>query len=394
MAKADDNERKRKLATRLVRLGRDKSITGQFVNPPVVHASTVLFDTVDDMVHRRQRYVYGRRGTPTSDALESAVSELEGAEGAVLCPSGLSAVATAILSCVAAGDRILIVDSVYSPVRHFADTVLKRMGVEVVYYDPALADDIEPLCTRNTKAVYLESPGSLTFEMQDVGAIAVVAHRHKATVLFDNTWATPVFFRPLDHGADLSIMAGTKYLAGHSDLMLGTVAANGIALKHLRDTHGAMGTHVGPDDIYLALRGLRTLGVRLPRHQQSAMIVAEWLASRPEVARVLYPPLPSDPGHALWRRDMSGGSGLLGAVLKGWSEHQAKTFVDALELFGIGASWGGFESLALPSHPATTRTATFWNAEGPVLRLHIGLEDPGDLIADLTAAFAKAAAAD
>jgi cysteine-S-conjugate beta-lyase len=393
MADEGDSGRERKLATRLVRLGRDKSITGQFVNPPVVHASTVLFDSVDDMLLRRQRYVYGRRGTPTSEALESAVSELEGAEGTILCPSGLNAAATAMLSAVKAGERILIVDSVYSPVRHFADTVLKRLGVEPIYYDPALVEGIEPLFTANTSAVYLESPGSLTFEMQDLSAIAEIAHRHDAMVLFDNTWATPAFFRPLDRGADISIMAGTKYLAGHSDLMLGTVSANGEALRRLRETHGASGLHVGPDDVYLALRGLRTLGVRLPRHQQSATAIAAWLQERPEVARVLYPPLPTDPGQALWRRDMTGGSGLLGIVLSGWSESQAKIFVDSLELFGIGASWGGYESLAVLSHPEKYRTARGWSAEGPLLRLHIGLEDPDDLIADLAAAFAKATAA-
>jgi cystathionine beta-lyase len=390
MADAGDDKKNHKLATRLVRIGRDKSITGQFVNPPVVHASTVLFDSVDDMLHRRQRYVYGRRGTPTSEALEAAISELEGAEGTILCPSGLNAVAAAMLATVKAGERILIVDSVYSPVRHFADVVLKRMGVEPVYYDPSLTDGIESLFTANTSAIYLESPGSLTFEMQDLPAIARAARRHNATVLFDNTWATPVFFRPLDHGADVSIMAGTKYIGGHADLMLGTVSANGRALKQLRETHGAMGLHVGPDDIYLALRGLRTLGVRLPRHQQSAMIVANWLADRPEVARVLYPPLPDDPGNALWRRDMSGGSGLLGIVLNGWPEARAKEFADSLELFGIGASWGGYESLVVLSQPETHRTAAPWNAEGPLLRLHIGLEDPDDLIADLGAAFAKA----
>ena len=386
--KSDKGSRPLKPATKLVRSGRDKSLTGPFVNPPVVHASTVLFDSVDDMVHRRQRYVYGRRGTPTSDALEAAVSELEGAEGTILCPSGLAAAATALLSCVSAGERVLVVDTVYGPVRHFADTILKRMGVETVYYDPALAGGIEDLFSADTTAVYLEAPGSLTFEMQDLAAVSAVARRHGATVLFDNTWATPLYFRPLEHGADLSIMAGTKYLAGHSDLMLGTVAANGPSLKKLKDTHGALGAHVGPDDVFLGLRGLRTLAVRLDRHQQSAMIVAEWLSARPEVARVLYPALPTDPGHGLWKRDMTGASGLFGVVLNGWNEARAASFVDSLQLFGIGASWGGFESLAIVAHPKPIRTATVWEAEDPLLRLHIGLEDPGDLIADLEAGFA------
>ena len=394
MARTTDNEPRRlKPTTRLVRSGRDKSLTGPFVNPPVVHASTVLFESVDDMTHRRQRYVYGRRGTPTSEALEAAVSELEGAEGAALFPSGLSAAATAILCCVASGDRILIVDSVYGPVRHFADTILKRMGVETVYYDPSLAAGIETLFTDNTTAVYLEAPGSLTFEMQDLVAVSAIAHDRGASVLFDNTWATPLFFRPLEHGADLSIMAGTKYLAGHADLMLGTVAASGEPLKQLKETHGALGVHVGPDDVFLGLRGLRTLAVRLDRHQKSAKTVAEWLAARSEVARVLYPALTSDPGHSLWKRDMTGATGLFGVMLNGWSEEQAKAFVDGLELFGIGASWGGFESLAILAHPKTQRTATVWQAEGPLLRLHIGLEDPEDLIADLEAGFARVSAA-
>jgi cysteine-S-conjugate beta-lyase len=344
------------------------------------------------MIHRRQRYTYGRRGTPTSDALEAAVSDLEGAEGTALFPSGLAAAAGAILSCVAASDRILIVDSVYGPVRHFADTVLRRMGVEAVYYDPALTDGIDALFTDNTTAVYLEAPGSLTFEMQDLTAVAAAAKRRGASVLFDNTWATPLFFRPLERGADLSIMAGTKYLGGHADVMLGTVAANGAALKRLKDTHGALGTHVGPDDVYLALRGLRTMAVRLARHQASARIVADWLAARPEVARVLYPALPTDPGHDLWTRDMTGATGLFGVILNGWSEEQAKALIDGLELFGIGASWGGFESLAILAHPKTQRTATAWEAEGPLLRLHIGLEDPEDLIADLDAGFSSATA--
>lgn len=393
MAKGKDSQSpKQSIATRLARLGRAKDITGPFVNPPVIHASTVLFDTTDDMLLRRQRYVYGRRGTPTSEALEAAVSDLEGAEGTCLFSSGLAAGATALLSCLSSGDHVLIVDSVYGPIRHFADTVLKRMGVAVTYYDPALDAGIADLFTPETRAVYAEAPGSLTFEMQDLPAIAAVAHARGALVLFDNTWATPVFFRPLEHGADLSIGAGTKYLAGHSDLMLGTVAANGATFRALRETHGAMGTHVGPDDMFLALRGLRTLAVRLERHQQSAMLVAEWLEARPEVARVLYPALPSHPGHALWKRDMTGATGLFGVVLGGWSERNAKAFIDGLALFGIGASWGGFESLAILAKPETARSATTWSAEGPLLRLHIGLEDPADLIADLEASFARVAA--
>ena len=385
---SDGGKRATKPATRLAHAGRDKSLTGPFVNPPVIHASTVLYDTVDQMQDGRQRYTYGRHGTPTSDALEAAVSEIEGAAGTVLCPSGLAASTVALLSCLSAGDRILIVDNVYGPVRRFAGSILARFGIETVYFDPAIGAGIEALFTDNTRAVYLEAPGSLTFEMQDVPAIAAVAHGHNATVLFDNTWATPIYFRPLDFGVDISIHAATKYLGGHSDVMLGTVAANAAAWPKLKETHKFLGIQVAPDDIFLGMRGLRTLAVRLERHYASALKVAGWLAGRPEVSRVLYPPLPSDPGHALWKRDMSGGCGLFGMVMRGWSEEQAKQFIDGLKLFGIGASWGGFESLAILAHVTWGRTAVPWKAEGPLIRLHIGLEDPDDLIADLEASFA------
>ena len=402
MAKDDKDRPQRRPTTRLVRAGRDKSLTGPFINPPVVHASTVLFETIEDMHAAtvpfppsqgmrgpRQRYTYGRRGTPTSDALEAAMNDLEGADGTVLVPSGLTAASVALLSCLGAGHRLLLVDSVYGPVRHFADTVLKRLGIETVYYDPAIGAGIEALFTANTHAVYLESPGSLTFEMQDVPAIAAVAKRHGASVIFDNTWATPLHFRALDHGVDLSVISGTKYLGGHSDVMIGTVAARGEAWKNLKELHGTMGLHVGPDDMFLALRGIRTLAVRLERHARSALTVARWLEARPEVSRVLYPALENDPGHALWKRDMTGASGLFSFILKGWSTAQATRLADRLSLFGIGASWGGFESLITLPH--ATRTATRWKPEGPLVRLHIGLEDPADLIADLEAGFAYVA---
>jgi cystathionine beta-lyase len=392
MAKSGKDGGGRKVATRLSRLGRDKDLTGPFVNPPVVHASTVLFPTVDDMIQRRQRYVYGRRGTPTSESLETAMSELEGAAGTVLCPSGLAAISTALLSCLSAGDHLLMVDCAYAPARHFTADVLSRLGIATTFFDPHVGGGIASLFTERTRAVYLESPGSLTFEMQDLPAIAAAAHAVGAAVLFDNTWATPVFCRPLDLGADLSIQAGTKYIGGHSDVMLGTVAANDRAWQRLHDTHASMGLHVGPDDVFLGLRGLRTLAVRLDRHMQSAAIVADWLTRQPAVARVLYPALAGDPGHALWRRDMAGASGLFGVVLDGWSEDEAKRFIDGLELFGIGASWGGFESLAILARPGSVRSASAWRAEGPVMRLHIGLEDPGDLIADLEAGFSRIAA--
>lgn len=393
MASSDENSPPRKPATRIVRAGRDKAITGPFVNPPVIHASTVLFPDTDTMLTRKQRYLYGRRGTPTSEALESAVSDMEGAAGTVLCPSGLNAVATALLSVLSAGDQVLIVDCAYGPVRHFADTVLKRMGIETVYFDPAIGADIAALLTERTRVVYLETPGSLTFEMQDVPAIAEVAHRAGALVVIDNTWATPLYFKPLAAGADLSLQAGTKYLGGHSDVNLGLVAANEACWPALKETHGTMGVCVGPDDIFLGLRGLRTMAVRLDHQMRAAIRVAEWLNDRPEVARVLYPPLPGDPGHALWKRDMTGACGLFGVIFDGWSVAETKTFVDGLDLFGIGASWGGFESLAILANPTRQRTAVPWDVEGPLVRLHIGLEDTDDLIADLEAGFERVASA-
>jgi cystathionine beta-lyase len=378
--------------TVLVRAGRDRELTGPFINPPVIHASTVLFDSVDDMLERRQRYSYGRRGTPTIEALSGAVSTLEGAAGTVLCPSGLSAVSTALLASVAAGDQLLMVDCVYAPSRHFADAVLKRLGVETVYFDPVIGAGIETLFGARTRAVYLESPGSLTFDMQDIPAIAAVAHAHGATVIADNTWATPLYFKPLAHGVDLSLQAATKYLGGHSDVMLGTVSANAEHWPALAEMHSTLGLCAGPDDIYLTLRGMRTLSVRLEREMRSALAVAEWLAGRREVARVLHPALPDDPGHRLWKRDMTGSSGLFGFILAGWSEADAKRFIEGLRLFGIGASWGGFESLAILARRTRARTATAWQLEGPLIRLHIGLEDPGDLIADLAQSFAAVAA--
>lgn len=380
--------------TRLVRTGRDKNIVGQFVNPPVVHASTALFDTVEDMLLRRQRYEYGRTATPTSDALESAMNELEGADYTALCPSGLSAATVALLSCVSAGDRILLTDSVYGPVRRFADSMLKRLGVEVAYYDPLIGAGIEALFTPNTKAVYAESPGSLTFEMQDLAAIGEVAHRDGATVLFDNSWATPLYFRPLDHGADITIIAGTKYIGGHSDAMIGTASARGATATRLKDTRRDLGIHLAPDDMFLALRGLRTMALRLAQHHQSALEIATWLRDRSEVARVLHPALDTDPGHAIWKRDMTGASGLFAVVMRGWSQRKAKAFIDHLELFGIGASWGGFESLITLPNVHHTRSATEWQADGPLMRLHIGLEDVADLKADLEAAFAAVAGKD
>jgi cystathionine beta-lyase len=392
MRKSDAGGAGWKPATRLVRIGRDPDLTGPFVNPPVVHASTVLFDSVDEMVARRSRYLYGRWGTPTLEAMEKAVSDLEGAAGTVLSPSGLAAISTALLSCLSAGDHLLLVDCAYYPTRHLADTVLKRLGIETTYFDPAIGAGIRDLFQEHTRAVYLEVPGSLTFEMQDLPAIAAVAHEGGATVLIDNTWATPLYYKPLKLGADIVIHAGTKYFGGHSDVMLGSASATAAAWPSLVQTQRLMGLSVGPDDAFLGLRGLRTLGVRLERQMKSALKVAGWLAGRPEVGRVFHPALPEDPGHALWKRDMTGASGLFSFSLAAWGDKEAKRLIDGLELFGIGASWGGYESLATLASQNMTRTVNPWRSGRPLIRLHIGLEDPDDLIADLKASFERAAA--
>jgi cystathionine beta-lyase len=371
--------------TRLVTGGRDPASNHGFVNPPVYHVSTVLYPTADDFVHRRARYQYGRRGTPTTEALENALAELEGpaCAGVALLPSGLAAICVAILAVTRAGDHVLVTDNVYGPARRFCDTVLTRYGIETTYFDPFIGAGIGSLMRTNTRAVYTESPGSLSFEVQDVPAIAAAAHANGAAVLMDNTWASPLYFRCFEKGVDLAIQAGTKYIGGHSDLMLGTVAANEAHIASLRDIIRTLGHCVGPDDVYLGQRGLRTLSVRLERHQKSALAVARWLERRPEVARVIYPALESDSGHAIWKRDFSGASGLFSFIFKPVSQTAVHAFLDALTLFGMGASWGGYESLAIPFDCSDVRTATTWAPGGPAIRLHIGLEDVGDLIADL-----------
>jgi len=376
-----------KTDTLITHTGRHPTDFHGFVNPPVVHASTVLFPNTAAMKKGETLYTYGRRGTPTTNALEEAVTELEGAAGAKLANSGLNAIALACLSCLKSGDHLLVVDTAYGPTRHFADTVLPGLGIEVEYYDPALGDDIKSLFKDNTAAVFTEAPGSLSFEMQDIRATVAAAKSIGATVLMDNTWASPLYCKPLEMGVDLSIQAGTKYIVGHSDVMIGTVAASESHFGRLLDLHGAMGVHVGPEDVYLALRGLRTLSVRLERHWENALKVADWLATRPEVEKIRYPALQSDPGHALWKRDFSGASGLFAFDLApSVSKEQAHAILDKLELFGLGYSWGGFESLAIPVSLKGMRTATSVDKSRTSIRLHIGLEDPKDLIADLGSA--------
>jgi cystathionine beta-lyase len=382
-------------ATTLVTAGRDPQSYYGFVNPPVYHGSTVLYPSAADQVAHRARYQYGRRGTPTTEALEQALAALDGEKcaGVSLLPSGLSAISTALMAIAGAGDHVLVTDSVYRPTRVFCDGVFKRMGVETTYYDPLIGAGIAKLFRPNTRLVFVEAPGSQSFEMQDIPAIAMAAHAKGALVLADNTWATPLYCKPFDLGADLSIQAGTKYIGGHSDIMFGCVSANGATVTNMKDTVRALGLCVGPDDVFFALRGLRTLGVRLARHYESALHVARWLQQRPEVSRVLHPGLPEHPGHPIWQRDFTGASGLFSVVLKPVSEKAVHAFMDELTLFGMGFSWGGFESLVIIFDCSDYRTATKWAPEGPTLRFHIGLEDPDDLTDDLARSFEALAAA-
>lgn len=381
--------------TRLCHLGHDPSSYHGFVNPPVVRASTVLFPQASAMETITQKYTYGTRGTPTTDALCEAIDSLEGSAGTILLPSGLAAITVPFLAFLSPGDHALIVDSVYGPARQFCDTMLKRLGVEVEYYDPLLGAGIEALMRPNTKLVHTESPGSNTFEMQDIRAISDVAHRHGAVVSMDNTWATPLYFRPLDFGVDISMHAATKYPAGHSDILMGTVSANAEHWPRLKEANGLMGLCGAPDDSYLVLRGLRTMAVRLAHHDRSARAVAEWLEQRGDVDSVLHPALASFPGHDIWKRDFKGASGIFSFVLAvddpAKFKAKAHAFLNALQLFGLGWSWGGYESLAILVN-LSDRTISKAPKTGPVIRLQIGLEDVADILADLERGFAAAAA--
>jgi cystathionine beta-lyase len=377
----------------VVHTGRDPFAHHGFVNTPVYRGSTVLFKTIESFEKRAQRYVYGRRGTPTSEALEEAIATLEGGARTVLAPSGAAAIASALLAFTKAGDHILVGDSVYLPTRKICGGTLKRFGVETTYYDPTIGAGIADLMRPNTTVVFTESPGSLTFEVQDIPAIAAAAHKGGAIVMMDNTWGTPLYFKPFAHGVDLSIQAGTKYIVGHADAMLGAVTASAALAKTMVDEIQGLGICAGTEEMYLGLRGVRTLQVRLERHWHSGLEIAAWLERRPEVSRVLHPALPSHPQHALWKRDFTGACGLFSIVLKPCSKPALAAMVEGLELFGMGASWGGFESLVLPFDAAHARTATRWQTEGPTLRFHIGLEDVDDLKADLEAGFARLALA-
>jgi cystathionine beta-lyase len=357
------------------------------VNTPVYRASTILYRDLETLESGDVPYFYGRRGTPSSDSFEKAITELEDGARTVVAPSGLGAIALAIQSICGAGDHLLMVDSCYHPTRLLCDRTLKRFGIETTYYDPGIGAGIEKLMRPDTKAVFCESPGSLTFEVQDVPAIAAVARKHGASVLLDNTWATPIFFNAFAHSVDLSIQAATKYIGGHADVMIGYVTANESHRAKVEDTHHDLGLYASGDDCYLALRGLRTMPVRLARHQENGLRLAHWLAKHPAVARVLHPALESDPGHALWARDFKGATGLFGVVLKEVPQARFAAFMNALKLFGMGFSWGGFESLIIPAK--IHRSAAPFKAEGRVIRVHAGLEDADDLIADLDQALAK-----
>jgi len=379
--------------TRLVHLGRDSETSQGFVNLPPFRGSTVLYPDVATLLSRNQRYTYGTHGTPTTDALKEAWTDISGAAGTVLVPSGLAAIAVALMTALSAGDHLLMTDAAYRPARNFADVSLKRMGVETTYHDPAIGAGIAELMRPNTRAIFTEAPGSQSLDMQDVPAIAAAAHAHGVCVIMDNTWATPLFFSPHAHGVDMAVEAGTKYLSGHSDMLLGLVTANVEWLKRLEKCVDLLAIPAGPEDVFLALRGLRTMDLRLREAERQALGLARWLQSRPEVLRVIHPALPDYFGHEIWKRDFTGSSGLFSIVLKPASDAAVAAMLDGLELFGMGYSWGGFESLIIPFDCTSYRTATRWAPGGPTLRLTIGLEDIEDLKEDLARGFARLVAA-
>lgn len=384
---------KPKPATAVTQLGRNPRQHLGAVNTPVYRASTILFDTVADLeAAERGEYpgiTYGLHGLPTVRDLQAAVAALEGGHAALAVPSGLAAITLALLATTRPGDHVLVTDSVYGPTRRFCNQQLKRLGVEASYYDPLCGAAIEREFRPGTRVVFTESPGSLSFEVQDLPAIAEVAHRRGARVLLDNTWATPLGFPAFARGVDITVHAGTKYLGGHSDVLVGWVTCSEETYPDLHRLWTDMGVAASSDDCFLALRGLRTLAVRLERQTQSALTIARWLRDRPEVDEVIFPALEQSRGHALWRRDFTGACGLFGVILKPVTKARVDAMLDGLRLFRMGFSWGGFESLIIPAHPERSRTATRWEAAGPYLRLHVGLEDPQDLIADLAGGFSR-----
>ncbi|MFT6509828.1 MAG: cystathionine beta-lyase [Parvibaculaceae bacterium] len=378
--------------TRITKAGLHPHEQNGIVNPPVYHGSTILFETMAELENNTKPVSYGRRGSPTIFTLQEAIAELEGGYKTVLTPSGLSAVSISLLSHLRSGDHLLMTDTAYEPSRIFCDRILTDLGVEVEYYDPTIGSGIKALLRDNTKVVFAESPGSQTFEIQDLPAISAAAHAAGAIVIFDNTWASPYYLNPFKLGVDVSLQAATKYIVGHSDALLGAITSNEKTYARTLRGHGAMGMSVGPDDVYLAQRGLRTLAVRMKQHMQTGIGLATWLETRPEVERVIHPALPSHPEHDIWKRDFTGASGLFGVVLKPVSDKSLGHMLDNLKLFGMGFSWGGFESLIIPAHPEKARTATRWAENGPLLRIHAGLEDINDLQADLAAGLERLSA--
>ena len=382
-----------KKQTKLINAGRDPEANFGIVNPPVYHASTVLFPTVAALnkatKNRYDGVYYGLNGTPTTFALQEAVAELEGYTQAIAVPSGLAAIVATLLAFLKQDDHLLMVDSVYGPTRRFCDGMLKRFGVETTYYDPTIGAAISELMRPETKVVFTESPGSLTFEVQDIPAIVKEAHAGGAKVIFDNTWAGGIFFSASKFGVDVSVQAATKYIGGHSDLMLGTIAMNDGDNLIIRDSVRDLGYGAAPDDCYLALRGLRTMNARLPIHQDSALRLAYWLSERPEVERVLHPALPSCPGHEIWKRDFTGSSGLFGFVLKkSFNKNHVSAMLDYMQLFKMGYSWGGFESLIVPYDTHPPRSVQLW-LSGQLIRIHAGLESVEDMINDLETGFIR-----
>ena len=377
--------------TRITTVGRDPGKNHGIVNPPVYHASTIIFPSVAalEQAQKNRRegvkgVYYGRTGTPTTHAFEDAVADLEGGTHCIAMPSGLAAIAGAMMAFLETGDHLLMTDNVYDPTKvSVCKNTLTKFGIETTYYDPLIGGGIGAQIKDNTKVVFVESPGSQTFEVQDIPAIAKAAHDKGAIVIMDNTWSGGYYFQPFEHGVDISVHAATKYIVGHSDAMLGTITTTETHYQQIKSAVYSMGYAAAPDDCYLGLRGLRSIAARLPRHQETGLKLAHWLAERPEVEHVLHPALPSCPGHEFWKRDFTGASGLFGVVLKDFSKAAMTVMLDGMEIFAMGYSWGGYESLMIPIYPATIRSTPAWPHKGPSIRIHAGLEDPDDLIEDL-----------
>lgn len=378
-----ENTKDWSLETRVSHIGRRTKDDFGFINPSVYHASTVCYQSSEHMRTRDGAYTYGLKATPTMDALTQSLSELEGAAGTCLQPSGLSALVSPLMAVLSQGDHLLMSDSVYQPTRKLCDDMLTKFGVEVEYYDPLIGKNISRLFKHNTKVVFLESPGSQTFEMQDLKSIIKACKEKNIITMMDNTWASPVFYAPLLNGVDISINAGTKYLNGHSDVLIGYVSANEALWPLIEHMNYIQGLHASPDDVYLTLRGMRTMPLRMKQHMESGIYVARWLESREEVTQMLHPALESHPQHHFWKENFCGANGLFSFILNEYSQDAVDHFIDHLEFFGIGFSWGGFESLIVPFDPRPYRTATKWEHKGQAIRIHIGLEDPDDLIRDL-----------